>query len=190
MVPDPDIELTTLRLMCDELGSRREKLVDMLEAERGRLIGLTTSAAFIISIFVAFRPKTTSKLVDSLYAVGLLPFIVLMIGLALYGIFGVRVLRVDSSSPFPYALRRDRVISGVAMSLYGRPWPTGAELPRGEREWLEQQIGQLSSAKRPGNDWLLNLLVVRRKALEISIGALSLEVAWLVCIALLTPFID
>jgi hypothetical protein len=189
MAIDPDNELATLRLMYQELRSRREKLVSVLDEERGRLIGLTASAAFIVSIFVAFRPKTKSTLVDSLYVVGLLPFVALMLGLALYGIFGLRV-RLDSSSPFSSRFSREGIAHGVTRALYGMPWSAEGELPNGEREWLELQIGQLSAAKSPGIEWLLIRLKGRRKALEISSGALALEVAWLVSIALLTPFID
>jgi hypothetical protein len=121
--------------------------------------------------------------------VGLLPFVVLMIGVALYGIFGLRG-RIDSSSRFSFRFAREGIRSGVTKEFYGMPWSTEGELPRGEHEWLELQIGQLSSAKSPGIDWLLNLLKGRRKTVEISSGALALEVAWLVSIALLTPFID
>jgi len=65
------------------LAAQQHKLIDALDAERSRLVGLTTSAAFIVGIFVTFRPRQSNALVGSLYAVGLAPFIALMIGLGL-----------------------------------------------------------------------------------------------------------
>lgn len=64
MASDHDIEIEGLRRLRDELVARQNKLIDALDAERGRFVGLTTSAAFIVGIFVTFRPKQSTHLSD------------------------------------------------------------------------------------------------------------------------------
>ena len=183
MASNHDIEIEGLRRLRDELVARQNKLIDALDAERGRFVGLTTSAAFIVGIFVTFRPKQSSALVGSLYAVGLAPFIVLMVGLGLYGVFAVRL---RGEHVLAWRFRMDRVSPRIPeLYMPGDP----ETMLRRERDWLTSEIARLQGDEFPGLPRLVQLLLTRRRVLEFMSGLLAFEVAWLLTVALLAPFI-
>jgi hypothetical protein len=142
------------------------------------------SAAFIVGIFVTFRPRQSSALIGSLYAVGLAPFIVLMIGLGLYGLFAVRL---RGERVLAWRLRMDRV-SPRMRELY---IPADLEaMPHRERDWLTSEIARFQADEWPGLPRFVQLLLTRRRVLEFMSGLLAFEVAWLLTVALVAPFID
>jgi len=139
-----------------------------------------------VGIFVTFRPRQSNALVGSLYAVGLAPFIALMIGLGLYGVFAVR-LRGRGERVRAWQLRRDRVSPRIR-ELY---IPADLEaMLHPERDWLTSEIARLQADEWPGLPRLVQLLLTRRRVLEFMSGLLAFEVAWLLMVALLAPFID
>jgi hypothetical protein len=179
--------LATLRAIHEDFRARQEKLVDALDAERARLVGLTTSAAFVIGIFVSFRPNRSSALMTALYAAGLLPFVAVMVGLALHGLFAIRV----SGEPKLRSWRlRGDWIAARAHELYVPPHRALDANVRHEREWLEKEIARLQGDDWPGLTSLLQLLLLRRRVFELANGALAIEVAWLVIVALVAPFVN
>jgi hypothetical protein len=171
------------------LNARREKLVAAIDEERGRLVGLTTSAAFVVGIFVAFRPERGNATVTALYAAGLLPFVVLMVGLGPHNIVGITIRRPDAQRRMlRYRLRRERV--DLLQALYAPSPHTSDATVSDEREWLAHEIALLKADEWPGLGALLDLLRIRQRVFELASGLLAVEVAWLVTVSLLAPFLD
>jgi hypothetical protein len=122
-------------------------------------------------------------LVTSLFAIGLVPFIILMLAVGLRGLIG---FRVEGRGIRTFRLRMDAVALSNALFL---PQSRAGEV-RDERQWLMEEIKRLESDDWPGLSALANLVYLRRRVFEVSTGLLALEVAWLVTVALIAPFID
>jgi hypothetical protein len=105
-----------------------------------------------------------------------------MLGLTLHGLLGITV---RGESVLSWRLKRVPV-KDLTRECYVPLWPSAVQ---DESQLLTDEIARLRSDKSPGVEALTELLLLRRRVFDVSSGVLALEVAWLVTVALIAPFI-